>query len=272
MRIAKLSGAGNDFVAIDPAARERLGDRFADWVRAVCRRGVSIGADGVLVVGPAPDGRVRVEFRNPDGSEAFCGNGTRCAARLASHRGLAGSEALLVTSIGEVRARIGRESVTLTLPPPRDLGALVLETPAGTIPGRRVLAGVPHFLYRVEDLPEHPLAVTGPFLRRHEAFGPEGTNVDPLAWDDPGTLRIRTFERGVEGETLACGSGAIAAALVARLAGAPERVTILPASGIPLAVTLEGPADAPEHAVLEGDARLLVDGETGEGIEEPSGP
>jgi diaminopimelate epimerase len=261
--IVKMSGAGNDFVVIDPDARVRLGDLLVSWVRAVCQRGIAVGADGVLVVEPAGPGRVRVEFRNPDGSPAFCGNGTRCAARFAERRGWIGEEGVCVTAMGEVPAIVRSGRVSLRLPAPVDLGPLRLDTPEGEVRGSRIVAGVDHFVLEVADVDRFPLERLGPFLRTHPVFGSAGTNVDVVSVVAEGRLRIRTWERGVEGETLACGSGAVAAAAAARARGAPPSIVVVPRSGIPLRVEIPGPPGAPPYATLEGDARFVFEGTTG---------
>ncbi len=255
--IVKMSGAGNDFVVLGPEAALLVGDALADWARHVCRRGLSVGADGVLLVAPSGTNRVRVRVLNPDGSDAFCGNGTRCAARFAALRGMARSPLILETAVGEVPATITGEAVSLSLPCPRDLGPAVFTRGAERIEGRIVAAGVPHFVVFVEDLVGAPLREWGPWLRAHPHFGVDGTNVDLVRRIDRDTLGIRTWERGVEGETLACGSGALAAARVAASPGRPIRV--LPASGIPLEIEIE-PEGQPSRATLTGDARVVFDG------------
>jgi diaminopimelate epimerase len=262
MNIVKLSGAGNDFVALGPDEARRLGGDLAEWVRRVCRRGLSVGADGLLVVTPSGAGRVRVRFFNPDGGEAFCGNGSRCAARFAEMRGwvVAGDPFVLQTPIGDIEARIQGPTVALVLPPPRDRGAVGIDADGARIEGRFIEAGVPHFVVPVEDVVAAPLSVWGPLARRHARFGPAGTNVDVISTHGP-SVRVRTWERGVEGETLSCGTGAVAAALAARmLAGVGERVQITPASGVDLTVTLPGQPGRPDRAVLEGDARVVFEG------------
>lgn len=256
---AKLSGSGNDFVVLDGAAAASLGDGLLPWIRAVCRRGISIGADGVLVVTPAGPDRVRVVFRNPDGAEAFCGNGSRCAARYAAHRGFAGSRLVLDTAWGEVPAEIDDRRVRIRLPLPVDEGEVAIPL-ARPVVGRRIRAGVPHFVVRVDDLAAHAVDREGPELRRHPAFGPEGTNVDWIAPTASGAWAIRTWERGVEGETLACGSGAVAAAWDRTLAGAGEAHVLVPRSGIALTVRFETDASGGRSTVLEGDARLVFEG------------
>lgn len=256
----KMSGAGNDFVVLERADWDRIGGDRALWVRRVTRRGLSVGSDGVLVVGAAAGGAVRVVFLNPDGGEAFCGNGSRCAARFAHLRGLAPASMTLETAAGRVPAVVSGPSVRLTLGPPEDRGERSCEAAGRTVSGRLVLAGVPHFVLTPEQLSGLPFAALAPAIRRDPALGAQGANVD-LAWtDDSGVVHVRTWERGVEGETLACGSGAVAAAFAARLTGAAETVEVLPKSGIPLRVGLPGDRRRPDRALLEGDARVIYEG------------
>jgi diaminopimelate epimerase len=269
VKIVKISGAGNDFVVIGPDEAAILGTGLAGWTRRVCRRGLSVGADGVLVVEPSRKGHVRVRFLNPDGAEAFCGNGSRCAARYAGLRGwtTAGSSVVLDTAAGEVEAHVEPSSVRLVLRAPRDLGPMVLDLDGTDLEGRHVDAVVPHFVTVVADATIAPLELWGPRVRRQPRFGDAGTNLDVVALGT-NEISVRTWERGVEGETLACGSGAVAAALVARQQGAAETVRVVPASGIALTVGLPGPSDSPSAAILEGDARVVFEGELRvEGVE-----
>ena len=256
--VTKMSGAGNDFVVLDAGTAATIPD-LARFARKVCRRGLSVGADGVLVVGPE-EGAVRVRFLNPDGGEAFCGNGTRCAARFAVLRGLSGEAVRLRTAVGEVEARVEGAQVRLELPGPRDLGPWEGSVDGLSLTGRRIEAGVPHLVLEVEDVAAAPLERWGPALAHHGAFGPAGTNVDVVAPGAGGTLRIRTWERGVEGETLSCGSGAVAGAHFLALRRGEGDVRVLPVSGVPLRVTLRGELAAPWGARLEGDARVIFEG------------
>ena len=266
----KMSGAGNDFIVLDRTAWEGIpGDRSV-WVRAVCRRGLSVGADGVLVVGEAGPGRARVDFFNPDGGDAFCGNGSRCAARYVATRTKPEARSLvLLTAVGEVPAVIDGGVVSLTLPPPRDLGEIVLEDGETTFRGRWIDAGVPHLVLPVSGLAAYPLERIGPSLRRHPKFGPSGANVNLVESDASDRVHVRTWERGVENETLSCGTGAVAAALASRRVGAPETVVVVPRSGVALTVTFEGDPSHPVRARLTGDARFvftgLLDREAAEG-------
>jgi len=257
---SKMSGAGNDFIVLDARAWEALSGDRAAWVRAVCRRGLSVGADGVLVVSAGGPGRMRVVFFNPDGGEAFCGNGSRCAARYAATRGAAPGAMTLLTSVGEVQAVVDGPVVSLTLPPPEDLGEIVLQEASATFRGRWVVAGVPHVVFPVAGLATYPLERVAPPLRRHPALGPSGANVNLIEADAGGRVHVRTWERGVENETLSCGTGAVAVAFAARLAGAPETVVVVPRSGAVLTVMLEGDPKRPESARLTGDARFVFEG------------
>lgn len=256
--VTKMSGAGNDFLVVDGEAARSLGGAFVPWIRAVCRRGLSVGADGVLVVEISAPGRVRVEFLNPDGRRAFCGNGSRCAARYAHARRLAGTHLILETDVGPVPAEIAADFVRIQLPIPRDLGTVGISAGGETLLGRRVDAGAPHFVVDVEDVGRAPLERWGPLARSHAEFGTEGTNLDLASRRPDGAIELRTWERGVEGETLSCGSGAVAAALAARVGGAPESsFVVIPRSGIALGVTFEPDG---ETVSLRGDARFVFEG------------
>jgi diaminopimelate epimerase len=254
VRLVKMSGAGNDFIVLDGEGARKIGDDMERWVRRVCRRGMSVGADGVLVVEPARDGRIHVRFYNPDGGTAFCGNGSRCAARFALLRRLAGPSMVLATEAGDVPAVVDGSRVRLALPPPRGGESLVLDAPEGPLAGRHVDAGAPHFVVGVDDVSAAPLSSWGPFVRGHARFAPRGANLTVIEPRGDDRLAVRTWERGVEQETLSCGSGAVAAAFSSRLDGGPARVTVLPAGGIPLAVELTD-----DGASLEGDARIVFE-------------
>jgi diaminopimelate epimerase len=161
----------------------------------------------------------------------------------------------LATSAGELAARVEGERVRLALPPPRDDGELSLEVGPEKIRGRRIHTGTPHFVTLVEDPAAAPLERWGPDVRHHPQFAPQGVNLDVVRIDGS-HVQLRTWEKGVERETLACGSGAVAAALVARALGAGERVIVVPASGVALEVEF-GEADG---VALVGDARLVYEG------------
>jgi len=153
--------------------------------------------------------------------------------------------------------------VELTLPSPPLVGEEGIELEDETLAGRRVLSGVPHFVVGCDDLASAPLERWGPHARRNRVCGEEGTNLDLVEEREGGGLNLRTWERGVEGETLACGSGAVAAAFTRRLDGGARTITVVPASGIPLVVSFPGPREKPDSAILSGDARVVFRGELG---------
>lgn len=259
LRLVKMSGAGNDFIVLGPDAREAVPpEAEVAWVRRVCRRGLSVGADGVLWVEPLRQALVGVRFRNPDGSEAFCGNGSRCAARFAFEQGFAPRRMTLETAIGKIPAEVLDDGVRVELPPPRDNGEEPFDLDGLALAGRSVFAGTPHWVAAVERLAEAPLERWARSIRHDPRFAPGGTNVDLMQVEGP-RVRLRTYEKGVERETLSCGSGAVAVAFMHRLSGAAAGVEVLPASGIPLRVEFAGPADRPESVVLHGDARVVFE-------------
>jgi diaminopimelate epimerase len=148
----------------------------------------------------------------------------------------------------------------LMLAPPEDRGALIAEVLGGEHGGRFVWAGVPHLVLPVASVDAVAIERVAPALRRHPALGPDGANVDFVESTASGAVRVRTWERGVEGETLACGTGAVAAAFAARLEGAAESITVVPRSGVALRVELPGEPHRPSAALLIGDARFVFEG------------
>jgi len=259
----RVSGAGNDFLALVEPARVPPAGTIAAW----CRRGVSLGADGLFVLrraGCAGMGAaVAMDHFNADGGPAeLCVNGTRCAARLVFHLGWFADEVEVRTGAGPVRARAaGDDVVALELPAPGEPEALSVELPeaeGGRVEGWRVTVGVPHFVVLPTDLARAPVAALGPPLRRHRAFGAAGTNVDFVRFPAPGRLEVRTFERGVEAETLACGTGVLAAAAVGRATGALALpATALTTGGFEMTVGEAGGG----RWTLAGDARIVAAGE-----------
>lgn len=263
-RFVKMSGAGNDFVMFLGRATGAPGE--AEAIRRVCDRRTGVGADGVLFV--QKDGTEAVaEYFNADGSPArFCANGTRCAARLASGALGLGNEFIVITGWGRVGARVvpgGR--VTLSLPEPvrsgRKLSTLGLGEGVIAAEAAEIYVGVPHLVVAVRDvasLEALDLGRTGPPLRHHPEM-PEGANVNFVARKGPSSLAIRTWERGVENETLACGSGAVASAAVASAGGASQPIEVFVRSGETLVVELSAARGGTSR--LTGDARFVFEGE-----------
>ncbi len=256
--LVKVEGAGNDFLLAAGAWATRLA-ADATLVRRLCDRRRGVGADGVLAVSPRGRDRLRLVYSNRDGSvAAFCANGTRCAAR-AGHELLGLASRLVVeTDWVPIPARVAGAEVALDLPPPGQCPRrLRLEAAGAAWDCWWLEVGVPHLVVPVDDPAAHDLGVVGPALRHHPDLGADGANVS-LVGDDPrGGLSIRSFERGVEAETLACGSGIVAAALVAMSLRGVARLDVRPRSGDTLEVqALADPPRCPSR--LTGPARIVA--------------
>jgi diaminopimelate epimerase len=263
-RFVKVAGGGNDFLlfeadsrALDAEDRKRLA--------LACRRGLSVGADGALFLSPAEEGRIRVDYLNADGGDAsFCANGTRCAARYAvRHRLVSGTDPVLETGWGPIVAHVDGESVTLELPsvaaPENPVHISERGLPPTAVP---VKVGVPHLIVFVRgDLGRFPVDKHGPPLRHHPEM-PEGANVNFVRAGKGGRIEVRTFERGVEGETLSCGSGVVASAIAAARQGlAASPVTCGTRSGVDLTVEFRNGETLITDVRLTGDAREVFAGE-----------
>jgi diaminopimelate epimerase len=265
----RLSGGGNDFLAL----AEPVAAPTSEQIRAWCRRGISLGADGVFCLHRSSDDGVRMEYFNADGRPAdLCLNGTRCAARLAAHLGWVEGTVKIDTGAGPVVARIADErTVRLDLvPPTRAPERRRLEVEGAVWDGWYFPVGVPHFVLPwTESLRDAPVAELGPRLRRHAALGEAGANVMFARFLPPHRLEIRSYERGVEAETLACGTGILAAAGVALskdLLSLP--ISALTAGGCLFEIDGGSKPTAtglPETWSLTGDARLLARLEVDEG-------
>jgi len=254
----KVEGAGNDFVLGVGAWARRLDDG-ADLVKRLCDRRRGIGADGTLALEKVAKDRARLGYRNADGSEgAFCANGTRCAARAAVELLGCHQNVVIETGWADIPAMVDGSRVSLELPPPQS-GPQRPETsgPEGISNGLLLNIGVPHLVIETTGLADLDLAVVGPPLRRHAAVGPEGANVDFYEVEMDGALRVRTWERGVEAETLSCGSGMVAVALLVMADRGIDHVELLPLSGDRLLVEALG--EPPVCATrLTGPARFVA--------------
>lgn len=260
MQFTKMSGAGNDFVLVN-GEKTTLARDPGELTGKLCRRGTSVGADGLVLVERSgrPDADVRVRFWNPDGAEVgTCGNGTRCAARFAVAEGLAPDEMRIETGDGDIRARVDGSTVALqySVRPRYELDRTV-SGGEGPQQGHYVDIGNPHLVIPVETLPE---AAIEPFcrpLRSAPELGPAGANVHLVQVLDRHGIRIRTYERGVEAETLACGSGSISSALALAAAERVESpVRVETRSGEVLTIRFDRDADGIFTDIeLEGPAR-----------------
>jgi len=262
----KMSGAGNDFIIIDNRRRLVDAGRQPRLAAQICRRRLSVGADGLIFIEPSQRADIRWRFYNADGSRAeMCGNGARCAARFAYLQGIAGPDVSIETDAGIIRARVRDDGVRVNMPDPTDLRPDVsIELASGPRLMSSINTGVPHVVLVEDDLDAVDVVGLGREIRRHAAFAPAGTNVNfirPLA---PGEIAIRTYERGVEDETLACGTGSIAAAVVAGVRlDMPLPVRVHTRSGSVLTISFSLRPDGVGEVVMEGDARVIYRGRLG---------
>lgn len=267
----KMNGAGNDFIVVDNRALDLNLDQ--DTIAALCDRHRGIGADGLLAVEPAEqDADYKFRYYNADGGEAeMCGNGARCFGRFTAHLGDEVAERVTFETIaGKLAAEMAGDDVRIAMSVPKDLRMDTGVTVAGlAAPLHFINTGVPHavaFIGGGAEFEEFDVFTTGRAIRHHEAFAPAGTNANFATVLAPGHIAIRTYERGVEDETLACGTGMVACALTHHLlTGAPSPVKVDVAGGDTLEigfvktadglfsnVTLTGPADF----VFEGDVEI----------------
>lgn len=259
-----MSGAGNDFVVIDDRS-ERIADPPA-LARVVSVRRLSVGADGLILIRNSENASFRMLYLNADGSVGdFCANGTRCAARFALVRSIAPAQMTIETGHAIVGATVNGGEVTLSIPPPEEC---VLEKPlrladGSVVHGAYLMVGVPHFVVFVgKDLWGMDINPLGREIRRHPDL-PHGANVNFVsASGGANNISVRTWERGVEGETLACGSGVVASSAASLLTGrATAPVAVLTRSGITLRVEMRRSGETSvEEVRLTGDARVVYEG------------
>lgn len=257
----KMVGAGNDFIVLDLRHR-RVNGSLPQLARQLCRRGRAIGADGLLTVEPSRRATVKMRILNPDGSQAeMCGNGVRCVAWYAA-RGHSQRHLTIETKAGLIQTTIlplQRVRAVLTTPSPVRQIRLTVGGRPFTLSA--INTGVPHAVLFVPTIQRADVERLGPAIRRHRRFRPTGTNVDFVQVVNRHTLRLRTYERGVEAETLACGTGAVAAALAATSHGqAQSPVNVYPTSGERLIVRFRRRGRRWRDVSLEGEVRRTFDG------------
>ncbi len=260
----KMSGAGNDFIIIDHRKPLIPGERMAEFARLACRRKFSVGADGLFLIEPSDCADFKWRFFNADGSEAaMCGNGARCVARFAYMHGIAAARMRFETQAGLIDATVADTQVTITMTPPHSFRLDQMVEAAGRqfiVHG--VDTGVPHIVIFVEEVDAVDVVALGRLLRHDAVFAPAGTNVNFVGRIESG-FRIRTYERGVEDETLACGTGVVAGALIAAAKGMTDSpVKMVTSGGVPLTVHYSGDrGKGAEQVLLKGPAHLLYRGE-----------
>jgi diaminopimelate epimerase len=259
----KMSGAGNDFVMIDNRSG-RIADGGA-LARRICVRALSVGADGLILMEESSRATIRMRYWNADGSLGeFCGNGTRCAARFALLHGMAGPRMTIETDAAVVSAEVFESGeVMIAMPQPRAFRAeRPIEIGDTLIRGSSIVVGVPHYvIFLRETLWSQEIATLGRAIRRHAELQPAGANVNFVVVRDEHAIEIRTYERGVEAETLACGSGIVAAVSVSAFFGkVVSPVSVMTRSGIVVRVMFQLAGGDIRDVRMTGDARVVFRG------------
>lgn len=262
----KLSGAGNDFVIINNLNKtlDSNDSTFDNFVTQVCQRRMSVGADGILLVESADDVDFRMRYFNADGGEVeTCGNGARCISKFAYLKGIVSEKMRFQTNAGIYESEIVGDNVKVGMSDPEDIRINVpLRLKDGIHNVGFANSGVPHVVFFVDDLDNTDVFDLGQQTRYHKNYEPAGTNANFIRIHSSQQIDIRTYERGVEDETLACGTGSIASAVVsATLGKVKSPVSVKTASGIILKIHFDLEDNQPKNVYLEGDARVIFAGE-----------
>jgi len=259
----KMSGSGNDFIIIDNFDLSLDVDDLSNFARNICPRKISVGADGLVVIEPSDVADFKWRFFNSDGSAAeMCGNAARCVARFAHMKGIAPEKMSWETIAGIISADVNGDTVKvkLTDPSPVDPG-ITIKADGQQFILDSINTGVPHAVLFTADLDHYDVFHNGRKIRYHEYFAPRGTNADFAAVTDRHNIRLRTYERGVEDETLACGTGMVAAVLTAAQRGLVESpVDVLVQSGETLRIYFEKQNGLWQEIYLEGKVKIIYQG------------
>ncbi len=265
----KLSGSGNDFIIIDN--RDRIVDEnnLPAFISKVCRRKLSVGADGFILVENSDVADFKWRFYNSDGSNAeMCGNGARCVARFAYFNNISGKKISFETDAGIISAEVINDRVKVKLPDPFDFQSdYTLKLKNSCLTVSSINTGVPHVVLTADEVDDmDDLFNTGKEIRFHERYAPAGTNVNFVCLHKDGennsSIKIRTYERGVEDETLACGTGSIAGALVmAKKFGLKSPVNVITRGGESLKIYFKKNKKGFKDIFLEGNACIIYKGE-----------
>ncbi len=260
----KMSGSGNDFIIIDNRKGIIGENEKRLLVERLCRRRMSVGADGLIFVERSEILDFSWRFFNSDGGEVeMCGNGSRCVARFAYLNGIASNKMTFETLAGPISAEVYGKRVKVLMPRPKGLRlGMELRVNDRKITGDFINTGVPHFVVEVDQLDEYPVYERGKAVRYHPSFEPDGTNVDLFHLDEgKNIVYLRTYERGVEDETLACGTGAIAVALICNIRrGLNSPISVRTRSGEDLKIHFLKEGDEFRKVWLEGDTTLVYIG------------
>jgi len=263
IRFSKMSGTGNDFIVID-----NINSTYSvDWkafAQRYCTRKTSVGADGIIILEPSEKADFTFRIFNADGSEAeMCGNGARCAAAFAHEHMIAGPDMRFNTMAGMLEAKVADGEVSLKMTDPSDIkNDIKLTIDKDHLKAYFINTGVPHTIVFTDRIEDVDVSRTGSGLRNHPYFEPAGTNVDFVQVMDKGHILARTYERGVEEETLACGTGAVASAIISaytdKVDNRPVRVSM---PGGDLRIDFQSRDGSYRNVWLIGEADTVYTGE-----------
>ena len=262
LRFTKMNGAGNDFILFD----NRTGsiDLDRNQIAQLCDRHRGIGADGILLLEKPTNGAdFRMRYFNADGGEAeMCGNGARCFARFANKVGGRQEKISFETPAGVISAELKGDLVTLQMTEPTDLRLNIdLSMAAENRTLHFINSGVPHVVIPVAEIDNVDVRCDGAAIRYHNMFSPNGTNVNFIEKRGPNKIAIRTYERGVEDETLACGTGIVASALIfADTENIDQPITVTARGGDELQVGFERVEGGFRNVTLTGPAEFVFEG------------
>jgi diaminopimelate epimerase len=255
INFTKMVASGNDFVVI----KDKLGAKLSVLSRSLCDRKFGIGADGLLLLSKCRGADFRMRIFNADGSEAeMCGNGARCAALLYAKK-----KSSILTASGIINCEINGDRVKIQITNPKDAD---LDIPLG-LNGRKIKVnfintGVPHVVIFVNGIGDVDVRQLGSNIRHHKEFAPAGTNVNFVEPIANNLIRVRTYERGVEDETLACGTGSIAAALIFAIKNnVNDLVRVRTQSKETLRIYFKKSGSLFNSVWLEGGAKIIYKGE-----------
>jgi diaminopimelate epimerase len=260
----KMSGSGNDFVIIDNREPVLDPETKRDFVKKVCQLKNSVGADGVIFIENSDKAAYKWDFYNSDGSSAeMCGNGGRCVARYAFEKGIAPQTHSFETVAGIIEAEVNGPVVKVKLTHPENLqNDLEVAFDGQQYQVDSLNTGVPHAIVFSEDVDSEDINAIGSGIRYHSVFAPAGTNVDLVEKKNGNALKVRTYERGVEGETLACGTGVVASAIIASHKFKIESpVDVETRGGEILKVHIEPTNGSLPVVYLEGLTRITFEGQ-----------
>ncbi|MCH7761600.1 diaminopimelate epimerase, partial [candidate division TA06 bacterium] len=258
----KMSGGGNDFILFDNRERVLKGD-LKGFIREICQRRLSVGADGILLLEKDMELDFTMQYYNADGGEVdMCGNGARCIALFAYEKKIAPQEMRFRSKNDIHSARVDQNRVKLQISKPRQIELeFSLKIQKKELTASSIHTGVPHVVLMVGDVGKTDVRELGSEIRNHPRFQPQGTNVDFVQVVNKRELQIRTFERGVEDETLACGTGCVAGTLVSHLTrGMTSPVLCHTRGGENLLIHYQLKDGLPSEVFLEGEVKIVFEG------------